>query len=54
MAEYSAIEDVVVDKSQPSNNIGIYTIDGRFLGNKDKTSLSPGIYIINGSKVVVK
>ena len=54
VAEYSAIEDVVADKSQPSNNIGIYTIDGRFLGKKDKTSLSPGIYIINGSKVVVK
>lgn len=53
VAEYSAIEDVVVDKSQPSNNIGIYTIDGRFLGKKDTTSLSPGIYIINGRKVIV-
>ena len=54
VAEYSAIEDVVIDKAQQSNNIGIYTIDGRYLGKRDEMSLSPGIYIIDGHKTIVR
>ena len=54
VAEYSAIKDVLVDKAQQSNNIGIYTIDGRYLGKRDEISLSPGIYIIDGHKTIVR
>ena len=36
---------------------GIYTIDGRFVGNGNLNSISnmpKGAYIINGTKVIVK
>lgn len=54
VAGYSGIEDIVVDKTQSGNNIGVYSLDGRYLGKKDSISLSPGVYIINGNKVLVK
>ena len=44
----STFEDV--DEAQP---IMIYSIDGRYLGS-DPSTLSPGIYIINGNKVQIR
>jgi hypothetical protein len=39
--------------SEPSAPKAIYTLDGRFAGT-DKHALKPGLYIINGKKVVMK
>ena len=32
---------------------GIYSLDGRYMGN-DQRRLSPGLYLVNGKKMVIK
>lgn len=46
----SAIDEIIAD---PSKSKGIYNLKGQFLG-KSVESLSPGIYIVNGQKTLVK
>lgn len=48
----TAIKEVkAVDEKRPSN--GIYSLDGRYMGT-DPNVLQPGIYIMNGRKIVSK
>ncbi len=46
----SGISGITVD-DQADGERGIYSIDGRYMGN-DANALQKGIYIINGKKVV--
>jgi len=48
----TAIKEVkAIDEKRPSN--GIYSLDGRYMGT-DPNVLQPGIYIMNGRKIVSK
>ena len=31
---------------------GVYTLDGRFLGNELKASAPKGVYVVNGKKIL--
>lgn len=46
----SAITDILAD---PKKAKGVYNLKGQYLGDKPE-ALQPGIYIINGQKVLVK
>lgn len=46
----SAIDEIIAD---PAKSKGIYNLKGQFLGESVE-SISPGIYIVNGQKILVK
>lgn len=51
--EYSGVADITVENQNGGNNV--YSIDGRLVSTDGNIkNLTPGVYIINGKKVLVK
>lgn len=51
--ETSGVEEITADEGVNANGGPVYSVNGRYMGS-DTKSLSRGIYIQNGKKIVVK
>ena len=48
-ASTAGIGEVSVNRTTRN---GVYTLDGRFLGNELKASAPKGVYVVNGKKIL--